>query len=159
MREAGQPVLVRDRLALLGQLEPARADGPGGCARIAACVGPPPRPALPPRPWKIVSSMSRSAGQRGERLLGAVVLPGRRQVAAVLARVGVAEHHLEPAAAALDERAEALVVEQRGDGRRRLAEVGDRLEERHEREVLADLRLRQVERPQQVVRARRCPRR
>ena len=93
------------------------------------------------------------AGQRGQRLLGAVVLPGRGQVAAVLARVGVAEHHLEPPPAALDERAELRVVEQGGDGRGRLAEVGDRLEQRYEREVVADLLLRQRERPQQVVRA------
>ena len=40
----------------------SRPDGwPGGCARIAAYVGPPPRPVLPPRPWKIVSSTPRRA--------------------------------------------------------------------------------------------------
>ena len=33
----------------------------GGCARIARCVGPPPRPVLPPRPWKTVSPTSFAA--------------------------------------------------------------------------------------------------
>ena len=36
------------------------ATAPGGCASTAAYVGPPPRPAEPPRPWKSVSSTPRS---------------------------------------------------------------------------------------------------
>ena len=91
------------------------------------------------------------AGQPRERLLSAEVLPRRPSVAAVLARVGVAEHDLETAATALDERSELRIVEQRGDGRRGLAQIRDRLEQRDEREVLADLLLRQRERAQQVV--------
>ena len=79
---------------------------PGGCpagwARMAAWVGPPPRPALPPRPWKIVSSIPPLGRERGERLLRAEDLPLRREVAAVLAGVRVADHHLEPAPALLD---------------------------------------------------------
>ena len=39
----------------------------GGCARIAAYVGPPPRPALPPRPWKTVSSTPRSPASQASR--------------------------------------------------------------------------------------------
>ena len=91
-------------------------------------------------------------GERRQRLLRAVGLPGGGDVAAVLARVGVAEHHLEAPAAPLDERAEVLVVEQRRDGRGRLAEVGDRLEERDEREILANLPARQCKRAPQIVR-------
>ena len=68
---------------------------PAGCEAIAACVGPPPRPALPPRPWKIVSSTPRSRGDGGELLLRAVDRPLRGDVAAVLAGVGVADHHLD----------------------------------------------------------------
>ena len=131
--DPGQPVLERDRLALLGQLQPARrvARAPG--ARIAACVGPPPRPALPPRPWKIVSSIPALAGDLGERLLGAVDRPLRREIAAVLARVGVADHHLEPVARARPPGARS--ARRRAAARtvvgRRL-EVGDRLEQRHD---------------------------
>ena len=39
----------------------------GGWARIAAYVGPPPRPALPPRPWKTVSSTPRSPASQASR--------------------------------------------------------------------------------------------
>ena len=112
---------------------------PAGWARIAACVGPPPRPVLPPRPWKIVSSIPRSRRERGERLLRAVDLPLRRQVAAVLARVRVADHHLEAAAALLDDARRTRLVEQRLDDRGRRAQVGDRLEERHRRDARAGL--------------------
>ena len=136
VREAGQAVLVGDRLALLGQLEapgrmPGRLGEDGRVRRTAAATGAA-AAAVEDRELHVALG-----GQLGERLLGAVVLPGRRQVAAVLARVGVAEHHLEPPAAALDECAEALVVEQRrARSRRRLPQVGDRLEQRHEREVM-----------------------
>ena len=98
----------------------------GGCARIAAYVGPPPRPALPPRPWKIVSSTPRSRREPRELLLRAVDLPLRGQEAAVLAGVGVADHHLEPLARAA------------GRGAPRTSDAGtaqvvDRLEQRHDR--------------------------
>ena len=96
---------------------------PCGCARIAAYVGPPPRPALPPRPWKTVSSDAappRDVGERDER---AADLPLRREVARVLRRVRVADHHLAAA-----DRVEQLLVDAR-----RGAQRVDRLEERHER--------------------------
>ena len=47
--ESREAVLERDRLSLLGQLQPP-STAPGGWARIPAWVGPPPRPAEPPRP-------------------------------------------------------------------------------------------------------------
>ena len=81
--------------------------------------------------------------------LGAEDLPLRRQVAAVLARVGVADHDLEPAASLLHERGEAGLVEERLDDRRRLAEVADRLEEgnrRHSRACISG----QIDRRQDV---------
>ena len=80
---------------------------PGGCARIAACVGPPPRPGGAAAAVEDRQLDPALARQRRERLLRAVDLPLRRQVAAVLARVGVADHDLEPVAAARHERAEA----------------------------------------------------
>ena len=70
---------------------------PCGCARIASYVGPPPRPALPPRPWKTVrldAAPPRDVGERDER---AADLPLRGEVAGVLRRVRVADHHLAAA--------------------------------------------------------------
>ncbi len=110
---------------------------PGAWPRIAAWVGPPPRPALPPRPWKIVSSIPASRGDLGESLLGPVDRPLRGEVAAVLARVGVADHHLEPVAALGDTR--RRTVRRRGAPSRSSPapfEVGDRLEQRHDRDRL-----------------------
>ena len=84
--------------------------------------------------------------QRREPLLRAVDLPLRRQVAAVLARVGVADHDLEPA---VTRRLPA--VEQLGDDVGRGAQVGDRLEERHDRERL----VRELENAEDVLRRAR----
>ena len=90
---------------------------------MPACVGPPPRPAEPPRPWKIVSSTSRVGRDARQLLLRAVDLPLRGEIAAVLARVRVADHHLEaPARAAIED----LL-----DERACRPQVGDRLEQRH----------------------------
>ena len=75
-----------------------------------------------------------TAGGRDPRqlLLGAVDLPLRRQVAAVLARVGVADHHLElrPRAAIED------LLDERAGG----PQVADRLEQRHTLQHRARLR-------------------
>ncbi len=86
---------------------------------------------------------------RGERLLGAIDRPLGREVAAVLAGVGVADHQLEPSAARGDALGVALVVEQRLDGRGRALEIGDRLEERHDGERL----VAQLEHREHVLRA------
>ena len=40
---------------------------PQGCARIASAVGPPPRPTVPPRPWKKRSCMPASAATSRSR--------------------------------------------------------------------------------------------
>ena len=70
---------------------------PCGCARIASYVGPPPRPALPPRPWKTVRLDAAPARDLGERDERAADLPLRGEVAGVLRRVRVADHHLAAA--------------------------------------------------------------
>jgi hypothetical protein len=77
----------------------------------------------------------------GERLLSAEDLPLRCEVAAVLARVGVADHHLGTPIGG-----EARVVEERGQDGGRGAKVLDRLEERHG----PQRRLGQFERTQDV---------
>jgi hypothetical protein len=112
---------------------------------MAACVGPPPRPALPPRPWKIVSSRPRSLASA----VGAEHLPLGGEVPAVLARVGVPHHHLEPGPSTPYETAESRLLEQVLDDAGRRAERGDRLEERHERELEACV-LGHVERGEHV---------
>ena len=141
MREAGQAVLVGDRLALLGQLEPSRRvagrlrqDRRVRRAAAAPCAA---TAAVEDRELDVAL-----AGQRRERLLGAVVLPGGRQVAAVLAGVGVAEHDLEPRVRGA--RRARRSARRRAAPRpspptaRRSAIVSN---SGHEREVVADLRL------------------
>ena len=54
-----------------------------------------------------------SRSKRGQRLLRAVDLPLRRHVAAVLARVRIADHHLDPALPR-----DTRIVEQLADDRR-----------------------------------------
>ncbi len=71
-------------------------------------------------------------GDTGEVLLRAEDLPVGREVAAVLARVGVADHHLE--------RVARTPVEQLADERARPAEVVDRLEQRHDADLEPRLR-------------------
>ena len=67
-----------------------------------------------------------------ERLLGAVDRPLGGEVAAVLAGVGVAHHHLEPVPALGDPGAVTLVGEKLAPGRVGRLEVGVGLEERHD---------------------------
>ncbi len=152
VRQAGQPVAERDRLALLRQLQPARRmRGRLGedrrvrrpAAASCAAAAPVEDRQLDPAP----------RGERRQRLLRAVDLPLRRQVAAVLAGVRVADHDLQPVAAIPHPRAEARLVEQLLDDRGRSTQIGDRLEERHDRERL----VASVERGQRVGR-RRSPR-
>ena len=105
---------------------------PHGWARIASWVGPPPRPTVPPRPWKSRSrtpcrpATSRSA--RWARWISHcdVVMPG------VLVGVGVAEHHLLHVAAQRDEPAVRRVAEQVVEHAPGLAQLVDGLEQRHE---------------------------
>ena len=73
------------------------------------------------------------AGDGGELLLGAVDRPARREVAAVLAGVGVAHHHLDATPACGDAGRERSSASSVAHDLRRCAEVGDRLEQRHDR--------------------------
>src|SRR5439155_18171942 len=91
--ESRQAVLERDRLALLG--EPEAAVDRAGRLRDDRCIA---GPAAPPR--RTAASLEErqldtaSATERDELLLRPVHLPRRGEVAAVLARVRVADHHL-----------------------------------------------------------------
>ena len=130
VREAGQAVLEGDRLALLGHAEPAgrvprrlRED-----RRVRGAAAAPGAAAAAVEDRQLDAA---ARGERGELLLRAPDRPLRRQVAAVLARVRVADHHLEAAV-----RRDATVVEQLVDDARRRLEVGDRLEERNDRQGL-----------------------
>ncbi len=69
------------------------ATEPGGCDRIAAWAGPPPRPTVPPRPWK--SSNSTSCWRQIPPVSPAPVYCAQAAVrgTGVLGRIGVADHH------------------------------------------------------------------
>jgi hypothetical protein len=69
---------------LLGQLQPA-ADRAGRLREDRRVRRARARPALRARPWKIVKLDRRARRERRQRLLRAVDLPLRGQVAAVLA--------------------------------------------------------------------------
>ena len=73
-------------------ISPSRV--PHGWARIASWVGPPPRPTVPPRPWKSRSRTPCRAATSRSAPLGPVDLPLRGGDAGVLVGVGVAEHDL-----------------------------------------------------------------
>ena len=93
------------------------------------------RPSAPPRaPTPAVEHRQLDvplARQPRESLLRAEDLPLRRDHAPVLARIGVADHHLEPTAWA--------AVEQLADQRFRAAQVVDRLQQRDDLELEAGL--------------------
>ena len=99
---------------------------PCGCARIASYVGPPPRPALPPRPWKTVSSTPRARATSASATSARRISHWALEIAGVLRRVGVADHHLTA-----PDRVEQLAVDAR-----RSAKRVDRLEERDDRQRL-----------------------
>ncbi len=65
-----------------------------GCAKMARWVGPPPRPTVPPRPWKRRRCDAALAGDLVQGAVGLVDLPGAGDHAAVFVGVGVAEHDL-----------------------------------------------------------------
>ena len=141
--EAREAVLERDRLALLRQLQAAvdrtRGLGEDACVRRSAAPAGRAAAAVEDRQLDITVG-----GDARQLLLRAVDLPLRGEIAAVLARVGVAHHHLEAAAGTA---IEDLLDEGAGS-----AEVGDRLEQRHA--LRARLRLRERAPPR---RARRLP--
>ena len=94
-REAGETVLERDRLALLGHLQAPvhRVRRLGEDRRVRRPAAAPGAPAAAVEDGQLDAPLSR---EPGEPLLRAEDLPLRRHDAAVLARVRVADHHLEP---------------------------------------------------------------
>ena len=90
----GEAVLERDRLALLRQLQAAvdRAGRLGEDARVRRPAAPAGRAAAAVEDRQLDVPLGRDARQL---LLRAVDLPLRGEIAAVLARVRVADHHLE----------------------------------------------------------------
>ena len=71
---------------------------PRGCARIASKAGPPPRPTEPPRPWKICIRTPASANTAASARVAWLQAPHGGQVAAILVRIGIADHHFLAAA-------------------------------------------------------------
>ena len=90
----------------------------------------------------------------GERALRAKDLPLCGQVAAVLPRIGVADHDLDARAPSLDQAGEARIVEDALHRLRRRPEGCDRLEERDDRQLEASL-LGDVAGVEHVIRGRR----
>ena len=145
IREAREAVLEGHGLTLLGQLQttgrmPRRLGEDRGMRRAASTSG---AAAAAVEDRQLHVSGCR---ELDERALGLVDLPLRGEVAPVLARVGVAHHHLEPPVAG-----DAGIVEERFDDSGCGSEVGDRLEERDHGERLVG----HVERAQHVLRAAR----
>ena len=131
--QPGQAVLEGDRLALLGELQaPGRM--PRRLREDRRMRGASPAPGAAAAPVEDRQLDSALIGEGRQPLLGAEDLPLRRQIAAVLARVGVADHDLQPPAPRVHQRREARFVQERLDDRGRLAEVADRLEERNRRD-------------------------
>ena len=126
-REPFEAVLERDRLALLGQLHAPRRM-PRGLRRDRRVRR---SAAAPGAAAAAVEDRQLDAvplGDRRELLLRAVDRPLRREVAAVLARVRVADHHLHRPPASNRRRSSSSRIARRG------REVVDRLEQRHDRE-------------------------
>ena len=124
-------VLVGDHLALLGELEPP----PHRAARLGQDRAVGGAAAARDRAAAAVEELHRHAvgvGLRGQRELRDVERPGRREVAAVLGRVRVADHDLLAHAA----RAQLLAVGGRAvEALHRIARAAQRrhaLEQRHE---------------------------
>ena len=95
----------------------------GGSARIASWVGPPPRPTVPPRPWKKTARTPWRWATSSTPALGPVDLPLRGGDARLLVGVAVAEHHLLHVAPQRDDPpvGRAPTAGRRGPGRRRAA--------------------------------------
>ena len=135
--EAREPVLERDRLPLLRELEAAtdrvrRLREDRGVRRTAAATGAA-AAAVEDRQLDVAL-----AGEPGERLLRLKISHCAVTIAAVLARVRVPDHHLEPLTRG--------AVEQLLDERGRAAQVVDRLEKRHDLDVEARPRRRATRR-------------
>ena len=127
--EAGKAVLEGDRLALLRQLQPARRLSgrlreDGGVRGAAAPPGAT-AAAVEDRQLGIPP-----AGDGGDLLLRLEDLPLGRQIAAVLAGVGVPDHDLETSV-----RRDSPVFEELRDDAGSRSQVVDRLEERHRTHV------------------------
>ena len=75
-----------------------------GCARIARCVGPPPRPTVPPRPWNRRSFTLHSRATAMQLTVRFVYLPGAGEHSAVFIRIGVPQHHFLPASPGIQQR-------------------------------------------------------
>ena len=99
---------------------------PGGCAWIARLAGPPPRPTAPPRPWKNTQRRPWRSQLLGERDLRAVGRPAGGDVADVLVRVRVADHHLLLVADGAQRGAVDRQLQQRAHRRRRLLAASPR---------------------------------
>src|SRR5262249_22710556 len=130
----GVRVLAGDDLALLGDADGAlhgaaglRQDGleAGSAAasdRAAAAV-------------EEAEAHAVALEHLNERDLGAVELPAGGEEAPVLVAVRISQHHLLDIAAALEETAIAGTLEDRLHDGAAVAQIGDRLEERHDVEI------------------------
>ncbi len=130
-RDVGVAVASERDLALLGHLEPA-VDRPGRLGDDRARRG---AAAATERASAAVEQRDRQAAAPapvGDRALGLVERERGGEHAGLLRRVGVAEHHLEPATvraqARADRRERDDVVQDRG----RVGELGRGLEQRHD---------------------------
>lgn len=137
-------VLVRDHFALLGAAVPA-ADGAGRQGRDRAARGraaPADRATSTVEEGNLHAELLAQPCHRGLRLRE---LPVRREVAAVLVRIGVPDHHFLDVAvrtqAALHQRHREQLLQDRG----RAAQVRDGLQQRHHRQRAALGRQRVVE--------------
>ena len=132
-RRAAIGVFERDDLALLGDAETAadgasRLRGDGVAGRRAAAR------------HRAAASMEEGDGDAllasdlGEARLRLEQLPVRRQEAAVLVGVGIADHHLLQIALPARRAAHDRNLQEIAHDRRRGAQIADRLEERHDRQ-------------------------
>ena len=135
VREPGEAVLERDRLALLGQLQPAGrvAGGLREDRRMRRSAASARTTAASVEDRQLDVGITRDLD---EPFLRAVDRPLRSEEAAVLAGVGIADHHLEAAVAILHASCETRIGEQLADDGRRAAEVRDRLEQGNDGEPL-----------------------
>jgi hypothetical protein len=135
VREPGEAVLERDRLALLGQLQPAgrvagrlREDRSVGRPATAAGAA-----AAPVEDRQLDVGLT---GDLDELFLRAVDRPLSSEEATVLPGIGIADHDLEAATSILQTSREARIGEELADDLGSRAEVRDRLEQGNDREWL-----------------------
>jgi len=104
---------------------------PGGCARIAAKLEPPPRPTAPPPPVEKLHRRARPREHRRQRAARLMEAPHRGEIAAVLVRIRIADHHFLMPARRRDRRRFGQ-GEPFGHHVGRVFEIADRLEQRHD---------------------------